>query len=100
MPGNERQGRPGAAGNGGSGKEPEIRPAYLDVRRYPDGESAARAYQEGQQALQRDLSASNVSLYRIQVGPELTPHVVALGDSPEPVLRTKLEIAFASGEPV
>lgn len=100
MPGNERQRRPEEVGNNGSGKEAEMRPAYLDVRRFPDGESAARAYQEGQQALQRDLGASNVSLFRIQVGSELTPHVVALGDSLEPMLRKKLEIAFASGERV
>lgn len=50
--------------------------------------------------MRRDLGANEVSLYRIQVGPELVPHVVAVGDAPEPGLRAKLEVAFAVGERV
>jgi hypothetical protein len=99
MPRNEGPRQPGEGGRD-KDKDQEQQPAYLDVRRFPSVETAARAYQEGQQALQRDLGANDVSIYRIQVGPELVPHVVALGDSPEPALGETLEGAFALGERV
>ncbi len=95
MPGKERAPRPGE-----HGKEKEKQPAYTDARRFPDEETAARAYREGQQALQRDTNKSDVSIYRFKSGPDLDNHVVALGNPPPPALKAKLEIAFGLGERV
>jgi hypothetical protein len=96
MAGIER-GRPN---QGEGGKDKEQRPAYVDARRFPDEESAARAYREGQQALHKDAGKSDVSIYRFQSGPDFTNHVVVLGDPPPRVLQEKLEIAFGMGERV
>jgi|SRR5579871_6827615 len=89
----EREGGPGEGG-----KDREQRPAYLDARRYSDQETAARAYMEGQQALKKEAGQTDVSIFRLQFGPDLASHVVALGQTPPQALKDKLEIAFGTGE--
>lgn len=94
MPGNERPPQPGEGG-----KEQERWPDYLEVRRFPDMETAGRAYGEAQRALRRDAENSDISVYRIQTGPGYTAHVIALGDAPGSELGAKLQEALALGVP-
>lgn len=94
MPINER---PSESGPGG--QEHELRPAFLVVRRFPDMETAGRAYGEAQRALRRDAENSDISIYRIQTGEGYTAHVIALGDTPGSDLAAKLDEALTLGVP-
>ncbi len=84
----------------GQGNERIRRPSYLDARKYPSAEQAARAYHESQEHIRRDRSAADLSVYRLMVGPSLESHVVILGDTPNKRLREQLLVALGSGEPV
>jgi hypothetical protein len=84
----------------GPGHESGVRPAYLEARRYANAEEAARAYAESQDRMRRDRNATNLSVYRLLVGPDLDSHVVILGDTPHERLRAELQTALSTGEPV
>ena len=84
----------------GQGNERVRRPSYLDARRYPSAEEAARAYHESQESIRRDRHAADLSVYRLMIGPTLESHVVILGDTPNKRLRAQLLAALSSGEPV
>lgn len=85
---------------GGKRSPEQELPPYVDARRYPHQEAAARAYQEGQQALKKEAGKIDVSLYRIMYGPDFASHVVALGKTPPQHFQDKLEVAFGGGERV
>jgi len=85
----------------GQGKEKLRRPSYLDTRRYPTLEEAGRSYHESQESIRRDrTSTTDLSVYRVLVGPSLDAHIVVLGDTPKKELLEKLERALGAGERV
>jgi hypothetical protein len=79
----EREKKPGEGG-----KEQEHQPSYIDARRYPNQETAARAYMEGQQVLKKEAGKTDVSIFRLQFGPQLISHVVTLGQTHHQPCRT------------
>jgi hypothetical protein len=81
-------------------KERLNRPSYLEARKYPSAEQAARAYTESQDRLRKDKTDSNLSIYRVMVGPTMDSHVEILGDPPNERLQAQLATALGAGEPV
>src|SRR5215831_17229203 len=82
------------------GKEKPHRPSYLDARRYSSPEEAGRAYFESQEAVRRDRSRADLSVYRLQIALLLESYVVVLGDTPRKQLLEELERSLDTGEPV
>jgi hypothetical protein len=84
----------------GHGKEKPRRPSYLEARRYQDPDEAARVYLQSQEAVRRDSGRADLSVYRLMVGPQLEPHVVVLGDTPNARLFDQLQRFLQTGETV
>jgi hypothetical protein len=74
------------------------RPAFLDARRYPSFDEAGVAYFQSQEPIRRDRINTDLSVYRMLVGPSLDAHVVVLGNTPKKKLLEELQRALATGD--
>jgi hypothetical protein len=74
-------------------------PSYLTTRRYPSEQAAGAAYFRIQEVLRTHPTPTELSVYRVRVGPTFDYHVVVLGEqNPSDALREMIDTGLGGGE--